>query len=360
MKRSIQITLVSLLTLILTAVIPAAAQDAPPPVTLTFVAYSTPREAYGEIIPLFQAKWLEETGQQVILQESYGGSGSQSRAVAGGFEADLVALSLESDVTRLVDAGLITHDWKDNPYQGIVSNSLVAFAVRPDNPKNITDWAGLVQDGIEVITPNPATSGGAQWNVLAAVGAVQRGHVEGFDASEEGATEFLSKLLTNVSVLDKDARESFLNFERGIGDVAITYENEIITGQLGGQEYQVVYPSSTILIETPVALVDTYVDKHGTREVAQAFYEFLWSTEAQRVFVQYGYRPLNEEVAAEFSVNVEGAEPVDFGALIPLSYPPIADQFTIVDQFTDWPTARTTYFGDEGLFTQLVAEIKGT
>lgn len=359
MKRTLQVVLVLIALFTLTALAPVAAQDAPAPVTVTLVGYAVPREAYGDIIPLFQAKWLEETGQQVLFQESYGASGAQSRAVAGGFEADIVALSIEPDVTRLVDAGLITHDWKDNDYQGIATDSVVVLAVRPENPKGITDWDDLVQEGVEIITPDPATSGGAQWNILGAVGAEQRGNVEGFDGSEESTAEFLRSLIGNIAVLDKDGRESFLTFERGIGDVAITYENEVYAGLLKGGEYEIVYPTSTILIENPVSLVDTYVDAHGTREVAQAFIDFLWSPDAQRVFAQNGFRPVNEEVATEFGVNVADAEPVDFGALIPLSYPPVTDQFTI-EQFTDWPTARSTFFGDEGLFTQIIAEIQGS
>lgn len=358
MKRTIRIVLLLVTLLTVTALAPVAAQDAPPPVTLTLVGYAVPREAYGAIIPLFQKKWQEEHNQQVLFLESYGASGSQSRAVAGGFEADIVALSIEPDVTRLVDAGLITHDWKDNAAQGFATDSLVVLAVRPENPKNITDWADIVNDGVEVITPDPATSGGAQWNILGAYGAALRGQVAGYEGTEESATEFLSKLITNISVLDKDGRESFLTFERGIGDVAITYENEVYAGLLKGGEYEIVYPTSSILIENPVALVDTYVDAHGTREVAEAFIDFLWSAEAQEVFAQNGFRPVNADVAATFNVNVADAEAVDIGAAVGITYPPIADQFTIA-QFTDWKTARSTIFGDEGLFTQLIAEIKG-
>jgi len=364
MKRSIQITLASLVLLLLSISLfaPSVAQDAPADVTLTLVGYAVPREAYGEIIPLFQQYWLEQTGQQVQIQESYGASGAQSRAVEGGFEADIVALSIEPDVTRLVDAGLITHDWKDNPYNGFVTNSLVVLAVRPDNPKGILDWADIAKEGVEVIMPDPATSGGAQWNLLAAYGAARRGFVDGFAADDTGAADFLSKLITNVLVLDKDGRESFLTFERGIGDVAITYENEVYAGYLSGavDQYTVIYPRSTILIENPVALVDVYVDKHGTREVAQAFIDFLWSPEAQEVFANNGFRPVNEEVAAAFNVNVapdaEGV-PVPEGE-VAITFPPVEDQFTI-EEFTDWPTARSTFFGDEGSLTQLLLNFQG-
>ncbi|HET9588143.1 MAG TPA: substrate-binding domain-containing protein, partial [Anaerolineales bacterium] len=171
---------------------------------LTLAAYTTPREAYAEIIPLFQAHWKEKTGQTVAFEESYQGSGAQSRAVVEGFEADIVALSLEADVIRIEDAGLITHDWRSKPYDGMVSTSVVAFAVREGNPRNIQDWADLTQPDLEILTPNPKTSGGAMWNVLALYGAAQRGYVEGVPAEDdEAAQEFLLSVLQNVTVMDK-------------------------------------------------------------------------------------------------------------------------------------------------------------
>src|SRR4026209_2095163 len=231
-------------------------------VKLTLGAYTTPREAYAEVIPLFQAYWLEKSGQKVTFEESYQGSGAQSRAVAEGFEADIVALSLEADITRIEKAGLITHDWRSEPYGGMVSTSVVAFAVREGNPKNIKDWSDLAQPGLEILTPNPKTSGGAMWNVLALYGAAQRGHVEGFTADDAGAQDFLLSVLQNVSIMDKGARESITTFEKGVGDVAITYENEVLVGQKAGIKYELVLPSSTIQIDNPAAVVDTYVDKH--------------------------------------------------------------------------------------------------
>ena len=357
MKCIIRSTAVLISLFIVTVIAPVAAQDAP--LTLTLVGYAVPREAYGAIIPAFQAKWLEEKKQQVTILESYGASGSQSRAVAGGFEADMVSLSIEPDVTRLVDAGLITHDWKANDYKGFVTNSLVVLAVRPDNPKNIHDWADLAQDGLEVITPDPATSGGAQWNILAAYGAARRGHVNGFEASDAGATEFLTKLISNVAAFDKDGRESFLTFERGVGDVAMTYENEVYAGLQSGGQYEIVYPTSTILIENPVALVDTYVDKHGTREVAEAFMTYLWSAEGQAIFAQHGFRPVNADVAKTYKVGVEATPAPDAApGTVALIYPPVADPFTI-EEFTTWDDARKTFFGDDGSITQLISSIKG-
>src|SRR5215831_17128667 len=168
-------------------------------VTLILGAYSAPREVYGEIIPLFQKFWLDKTGKKVVFQESYDASGAQSRAIAGGFEADIAALSLEGDITRLVDAKLITHDWKANDYKGIVSTSVVVFAVREGNPKKIADWVDLAQPGLEILTPDPATSGGAQWNLLAALGATERGKVAGYEASEDGGLKFLGDVFKNVS-----------------------------------------------------------------------------------------------------------------------------------------------------------------
>jgi sulfate/thiosulfate transport system substrate-binding protein len=311
-------------------------------VTLVLAAYTTPREAYAEIIPLFQAYWLETHGQVVNFEESYEGSGAQSRAVEGGFEADVVALSLENDVNRLVNAGLITHDWKDNEFGGMVSTSYAVFLVRPGNPLGIEDWDDLAAEGVEVLTPDPATSGGAQWNIMAAYGAADRGHVEGYDDGEA----FLRALFTNVSVMDKGARESMVTYESGVGDVAITYENEYFAGAAAGGQYEIVYPASTILIENPVAVVDTYSDKHGTTEVAQAFVDFLYTPEAQAAFDKIGYRP---------PVNVETGESAEIDAS---RFPTVEDVFTIAE-YGGWAEVGPSFFGEDGLFTKLIAEIKG-
>jgi sulfate/thiosulfate transport system substrate-binding protein len=311
-------------------------------VKLILAGYTTPREAYAEIIPLFQANWKEQTGQTVTFEESYQGSGAQSRAVAEGFEADIVALSLEADVIRLEEAGLITHDWRSKSFGGMVSTSVVAFAVREGNPKNIQDWADLTQADLEILTPNPKTSGGAMWNILGLYGAAQRGHVEGYTADDAGAQDFLLAVLQNVTVMDKSARDSIVNFEKGIGDVAITYENEVFVGQQAGQTYELVLPSSTIQIDNPVAIVDTYVDKHGTREVAEAFIDFLFTPEAQQIFAKHGLRSPDQSVAEATAEQ----------------YPPIEDLFTIAD-FGGWKEATPTFFGDSGIFYQVLAEVQG-
>jgi sulfate transport system substrate-binding protein len=312
-------------------------------VKLILGAYTTPREAYGQIIPLFQADWYQETGQHVVFEESYLGSGAQSRAVVNGFEADVVALSLEADVNRIEEAGLITHDWKAGTYGGIITTSIVSFAVREGNPKGIGDWDNLTQSDLEVLTPNPNTSGGAMWNILGAYGAALRGQVEGVPGdAPDAAFKFLCDVLGNVSVMDKAARDSILNFEKGIGDLAITYENEVFVGQQNGQTYELVIPTSTILIQNPLAIVDASVDKHGTREVAEAFVDFLYSVEAQEIYAQHGLRVVNAEVAAAYEDQ----------------YPPVVDLFT-VDYFGGWNAIMTEIFGENGIYTRAILEVQG-
>jgi sulfate/thiosulfate transport system substrate-binding protein len=311
-------------------------------IKLILAAYTTPREAYRELIPLFQEQRKAKTGQEVVFEESYQASGAQSRAVAEGFEADIVALSLEADVIRLEEARLVTHDWRSQPFGGMVSTSVVAFAVREGNPKGIQDWADLAQPGLEILTPNPKTSGGAMWNILGLYGAAQRGHVTGYSADESGAQEFMSDVLQNVSVMDKSARDSIVNFEKGIGDVAITYENEVFVGQQTGQTYELILPSSTIQIDNPIAIVDAYADKHGTREVAEAFIEFLFTPEAQQIFAKYGLRSPDPDVA---QATVD-------------QYPPIEDLFTI-SHFGGWQDATPTFFGETGIFFQTLEQVQG-
>src|SRR4030095_15665264 len=261
-------------------------------VTLVLGGYTTPREAYGKaVLPAFQKYWKDKTGQDVVFQESYQGSGAQSRAIIGGFEADVAALSLEGDIDKIVEAGLITHDWKTQPYKGMVSTSIVVLAVRPGNPKAIKDWADLTQPGLNILTPDPKTSGGAQWNINAIYGAALRGFVTGVPKGDKKAAQaFLVKVFKNVSIMDKGARESITTFEKGVGDVAITYENEVLVGRQSGQTYDYVVPRSTLLIHNPVALIDKNVDKHGSRQVAEEFVKFLFSAEAQQGFAKYGLR----------------------------------------------------------------------
>lgn len=310
-------------------------------VKLTLGAYTTPREAYSKLIPIFQKQWKDKTGQTITFEESYLGSGAQSRAIVEGFEADVAALSLQADIDRIVKANLITHDWKAGQYKGIVSDSIVVFAVRPGNPKGIKDWADLAKPGLQILTPNPKTSGGAMWNILALYGAAKRGFIEGVAKDDDkAAQDFLLSVLKNITVMDKGARESITNFEKGVGDVAITYENEVVVGQQGGQKYDQVIPRSTILIENPVAVVDVYADKHGTRQAAEAFVAFLFTKEAQEILAQYGLRPVNPEVLAA------------------VQYPAVEDLFTI-EAFGGWEEATPKFFGDNGIYYQVVSQVQG-
>ncbi len=335
--------LLIVLCLLLSSCSGGAEEQAANEISLILGAYTTPREAYSQIIPLFQEYWFEKTGQTVIFEESYLGSGAQSRAVVEGFEADVVALSLEADVNRIEEAGLITHDWRAGEYKGIVTTSIVSFAVREGNPKGIQDWIDLTQTELEILTPNPNTSGGAMWNVLALYGAALRGQIEGVAADDsQAAFDFLCQVLSNVSVMDKAARDSILNFEMGIGDLAITYENEVLVGRQSGKEYSLVIPSSTILIENPIAVVDASVDKHGTREVAEAFVDFVYTVQAQEIYAQHGLRVVNADVAAASSDM----------------YPEVADLFT-VEYFGGWENIMVDIFGETGIFTQAILKVQG-
>lgn len=306
-------------------------------------AYTTPREAYGKILPLFKEQWQQKSGQEVIFEESYLGSGAQSRAIVEGFEADVTALSLEADITRIEKASLITHDWRKVGAKGMVSTSIVVLGVRKGNPLGIKDWADLAKPGVEILTPNPKTSGGAMWNILALYGAAKRGFIEGVPKDDDTAAQaFLLAVLKNVKVMDKGARESITTYEKGVGNVIITYENEILVGQKGGQDYEMVIPRSTILIENPVAIVDSYADKHGTRQVAEAFVDFLFTRQAQEIFADYGLRSVDAEVAKATADR----------------YPPIEDLFTI-EEFGGWAKATPEFFGETGIYNQVVSQVQG-
>lgn len=313
-------------------------------VTLILGGYTTPREVYGKaIIPAFKKYWKDKTGQDVEFQESYQGSGAQSRAIVGGFEADIAALSLEGDIDHISEAGLITHDWKSSPHHGMVSDSIAVIAVRPGNPKNIKDWADLAAPGLNVLTPDPKTSGGAQWGINAIYGAALRGYTGVPKDDKAAAEQFLKSVLHNVSIMDKGARESLVTFEKGIGDAAVTYENEVLVGRQAGQKYDYVIPHSTILIENPVAVVNKYADKHGVRQAAEAFVQFLWTQEAQRAYAKYGLRPVDESVAAEVKSQLQ----------------PVADLWTI-DFLGGWKSVEKDIYGPSGVYSRVASDLKGS
>jgi sulfate transport system substrate-binding protein len=255
---------------------------------LTLVAYSTPREAYEALIPAFQKT---EAGKGVTFSRSYGASGDQSRAVANGLPADVVALSLAPDMDRLADDGMVAREWDAGRYQGMVTDSVVVLVTRKGNPKHIRTWDDLVRPGIEVITPNPFTSGGARWNVMAAYGAqIQQGR------THEQAVDYLRRLFGNVPVQDKSAREAIQTFVGGKGDVMLAYENEAINAQQKHQPVDYVVPDQTILIENPIAVAT----RSHNPEAARAFVDFVRSPQGQEILAQKGYRPVNQQVTTDF------------------------------------------------------------
>ena len=300
--------------------------------TLTLGAYTTPREAYGQkIIPAFRAHWRAKTGESVDVEESYLGSSAQARAVREGFEADVAALSLAPDVQILVDAGLVKPDWNAGPGGGMVTRSVVVIGVRPGNPKGIRDWSDLARPDVEVLTANPNTSGGAMWNIAALYGAAA---VAG---GTQAAERLLGAVLSRVRVMDRGARESMITFESGVGDAIITYENEVIVARRAGKRIDSVIPTATILIENPVVVVDTYVDEHGSRDVAEEFVRFLRAPVAQRIFADYGLRPVDPTVAGERAD----------------AFPAVPGLFTIAD-LGGWDTVTRTLFADGAAFDRLV------
>ena len=299
------------------------------PGAVTLVAYSTPREVYEEVIPMYRAT---EAGAGLEFEESYGASGDQSRAVEAGLPADIVALSLSPDVERLVEPGIVADDWDENEQRGIISNSVVVLAVRPGNPKNIQGWDDLVRDDVTVVTPNPFTSGGAQWNVLA---AYQAQIVQG--RSEEEATDFLTSLIGNTPVMDRSAREALATFSAGQGDVLLAYENEALFAQQAGEPLEFVVPDQTILIENPIAVTQT----GDAKDAAQAFVDYLYTPEAQAVYASKGYRPETTE-----ALELAG-----------VTFPEPASLFTIED-LGGWGEARSRFFDQEdGIVAQIFVEL---
>jgi sulfate transport system substrate-binding protein len=256
--------------------------------SVDLVAYSTPKDAYGKIISAFQKT---KAGNGTSFNQSYAASGDQARAVAAGLNADLVALALDPDVNLLVGKGLIPRNWAANSHKGIVSDSVVVFVVRDGNPKHIKGWGDLIKPGVQVITPNPFTSGGARWNVMAAYGAQRKA-----GKTDKQAIAYLKKFFQHVPVQPDSARAALQVFAQGKGDVLITYENEAIYAERKGVHTEYKTPKSTLLIETPVALTKTGLKKPA----AKAFYKFLWSSTAQKAFASQGFRPVVKGVAKNY------------------------------------------------------------
>jgi len=277
------------LALLMALLLPALAAGASKDTKLTLVAYSTPKDAYGQLIPGFQKT---KAGNGVSFSQSYGASGEQSRAVAAGLDADIVAFSLEPDITSLVQKHLVGKSWNKDKYKGMVTRSVVVFIVRDGNPKKLKTWNDLLKPGVQVITPNPFTSGGARWNVMAAYGGALRA-----GKTPKQAIDYLGKLWKHVVAQPSSAREGLTAFLNGRGDVFLAYENEAIFAQKKGQPVQFVIPKATILIENPIAVTST--SKHKTE--ATAFLKYLRTAAAQKIFAQNGYRPVVTAAARGFN-----------------------------------------------------------
>jgi len=304
-------------------------------ITLLNVSYDPTRELYQDVNTAFAKEWKGKTGDNVKIKQSHGGSGKQARAVLDGLEADVVTLALAYDIDALAERKLLAADWQkrlqhnSSPY-----TSTIVFLVRKGNPKGIKDWNDLIKPGVSVITPNPKTSGGARWNHLAAWGYALRQP----GGNEAKAKEFLGKLYKNVPVLDSGARGATTTFvERGIGDVLIAWENEayLAVKELGPTKFDIITPSISILAEPPVAVVDKVVDKRGTRKVAEAYLQYLYTDEAQDIIAKNYYRPATAKAAQKY-----------------------ASQFAKVNLFTieqvgGWTAAQKAHFADGGIFDQI-------
>jgi len=315
-----------------TAAVPALAAE----ISLLNVSYDPTRELYQDVNVEFAKQWKAKTGDTVKIKQSHGGSGKQGRAVIDGLEADVVSLALAYDIDAIAEHKLLSADWqKKLAHNSTPYTSTIVFLVRKGNPKGIKDWNDLVKPGVAVITPNPKTSGGARWNHLAAYGYALRQP----GGSEASAKEFLSKLYKNVPVLDSGARGATTTFvERGIGDVLIAWENEALLAikELGPTKFDIVAPSVSILAEPPVAVVDKVVDKRGTRKVAEAYLNFLYTDEAQDIIAKNYYRPVVEKYAKKYASQF-----------------PNVKLFTLAQVAGDWSKAQKTHFADGGLFDQI-------
>jgi sulfate/thiosulfate transport system substrate-binding protein len=305
--------------------------------TLLNVSYDPTRELYADINAAFARQWETRTGVKPTVQQSHGGSGKQARAVIDGLEADVVTLALAYDIDMLHDkAQLLPADWQQRlPDQSTPYTSTIVFVVRKGNPQGIHDWADLIKPGVSVITPNPKTSGGARWNYLAAWGQALRAP----EGSEAKAREYIRALFKNVPVLDSGARGATTTFaERSIGDVLIAWENEayLLTAEVGPERFEIVVPSTSILAEPPVALVDKNVDRKGTRALAEAYLRYLYTDEAQELAAKHHYRPRSAAIATRHA-----------GQFAPVKL------FTIQDVAGGWKQAQRQHFEDGGSFDQL-------
>jgi sulfate transport system substrate-binding protein len=305
-------------------------------VSILNVSYDPTRELYQDFNVAFAAVWKAKTGDDLTVQQSHGGSGKQARAVVDGLEADVVTLALAYDVDALAVSGLTAADWQKRlPDNSCPYTSTIVFLVRKGNPKGVKDWDDLVKPGLQVITPNPKTSGGARWNYLAAWGFA----LSKYGNDEAKAKEFVTRLYKNVPVLDTGARGSTVTFvERGIGDVLIAWENEALLAvrEFGKDKFELVAPPRSILAEPPVAVVDKFAAKHGTKELASAYLAYLYSAPGQEIAAKRFYRPRDAKVAANYAYQF-----------------PKLELFTIDKVFGGWDKAQRVHFTDGGVFDQI-------
>jgi sulfate transport system substrate-binding protein len=322
----------SLAGLVLLAQSAAFAAD----LTLLNVSYDPTRELYQDFNAAFARQYKAKTGDNVTIKQSHGGSGKQARAVIDGLPADVVTLALAYDIDAISERGFIAHNWQQRlAHRSSPYTSTIVFLVRKGNPKHIRDWDDLVKPGVSVITPNPKTSGGARWNHLAAWGYALRKP----GGSEATAREFIARLYRNVPVLDSGARGATTTFvERGIGDVLLAWENEALLAQheLGPDKFDLVAPSVSILAEPPVSVVDKVADKHGTRKLAEAYLEYLYSPEGQEIAAKHYYRPVVEQFARKYAAQF-----------------PSIKLFTVDEIAGGWTKAQKAHFADGGLFDQV-------
>ncbi|WP_282189388.1 sulfate ABC transporter substrate-binding protein [Azospirillum endophyticum] len=303
--------------------------------TLLNVSYDPTREFYVEFNKAFAKTWQAETGRVLTVRQSHGGSGKQARSVIDGLDADIVTLALGYDIDAIADAGLLPKDWQSRlPNNSAPYTSTIVFLVKKGNPKGIKDWNDLVKPGVQVITPNPKTSGGARWNYLAAWAYALQAN----GGDEAKAKEFVSQLLKNVPVLDSGARGATVTFtQREIGDVLLAWENEAYLSlqEFGADKFEIVVPSLSILAEPPVAVVDKVVDRKGTRKVAEAYLQFLYTREGQEIAAKNFYRPRLPELAAQYAGRFADVKLVT------------------IDQFGGWRAAQEKHFSDGGVFDQI-------
>ncbi len=311
-------------------------------VTILNVSYDPTRELYQEFNAAFIKYWKEKTGENVIIQQSHGGSGAQARSVIDGLEADVVTLALAYDIDAISEkAGLISNDWQKRlPGNSSPYTSTIVFLVRKGNPKGIKDWDDLIRPGVSIITPNPKTSGGARWNYLAAWGYA----LKKYGNSKAKARDFVARLFKNVPVLDSGARGATMTFvQKGIGDVLLAWENEafLAINELGKDKFEIVVPSLSILAEPPVAVVDQAADKHGTREVAVAYLKYLYTEKGQTIAAKHYYRPRMKSVVKKFADQF-----------------PKVNLFTIDKVFGGWQKTQKIHFNDGGIFDQIYTPAK--